>query len=147
MDVQGTYTFAAPLDRVWTVLLDPQALQAALPACKEFRQVGQDEYEATMSIGIGAVKGTYTGKVQVRDKEPQTRYRLAVEGSGRPGFVNGEGLIELEEKEGATIVTYQGRAQVGGMIAGVGQRLISASAQLIIGQFFKAMERQIGRDA
>lgn len=145
MDVRGTYTFAAPRDRVWELLLDPDALRAALPSTKEFNKIGDDEYEAVMSIGVGAVKGTYTGKIRVSDQEPPTHYRLTVEGTGRPGFLKGDGLIELEEKEGSTVVNYHGQAQVGGMIASVGQRLIAASAQLIIGQFFKAMEKQLGR--
>ena len=146
MDVLGSHTFAAPRERVWDVLLDPDALRASLPSTKEFRQVGDDEYEATMSVGIGAIKGTYSGKVHVRDKEPPERYRLAVEGSGRPGFIKGDGLIELEGKGDTTVVRYHGQAQVGGIIASVGQRLLQASAQLVIGQFFKAMERQLGRD-
>jgi len=146
MDVSGSHTFAAPRERVWYVLLDPDALRASLPSTKEFRQVAADDYEATMSVGIGAIKGTYSGKVQVRDKEPPTHYRLLVEGSGRPGFIKGDGLIELEEQGEKTLVRYHGQAQVGGMIAGVGQRLLQASAQLLIGQFFKSMERQLGRD-
>ncbi len=145
MDVHGTHTFAAPRERVWQLLLDPDAIRNALPGVKEFRQVGEDEFEATMGIGVGAIKGTYSGKVKLSDQEPITRYRLTVEGSGRPGFLKGDGVIQLEEKEGSTLVTYNGQAQVGGMIASVGQRLVMASAQLVIGQFFKAMERQLGR--
>ena len=147
MHVSGSHTFAAPRERVWNVLLDPDALRTSLPSTKEFRQVGDDEYEATMSVGIGAIKGTYSGKVQVRDKEPPAHYRLLVEGSGRPGFLKGDGLIELEERGENTVVRYHGQAQVGGMIAGVGQRLLQATAQFLIGQFFKSMERQLGRDA
>lgn len=147
MDFTGSHTFAAPRERVWALLLDPNALRAALPSCKEFRQTGDDAYEAVMSVGVGAIKGTYNAKINVRDKEPPTSYRLVVEGTGRPGFLKGDGLITLDDQGENTSVTYQGQAQVGGMIAGVGQRLISASAQLIIGQFFKAMERQLGRDA
>lgn len=147
MDVTGSHTFAAPREQVWILLLDPDALRAALPSCKEFRQVGEDTYEAVLSVGIGPVKGAYNATIQVRDKTPQSSYRLVAEGNGRPGFIKGDGLIELEEKGGDTLVTYHGQARVGGMIAGVGQRLISSSAQLIIGQFFKAMERQLGRDA
>jgi carbon monoxide dehydrogenase subunit G len=118
-----------------------------LPGVKDFKQTGDDAYEAAMSIGVGAVKGTYNGKVQVRDKNEPNSYRLVVEGTGRPGFLKGDGLIELEDKGETTQVHYHGQAQVGGMIAGVGQRLISASANMVIGQFFKAMERQLGRDA
>jgi carbon monoxide dehydrogenase subunit G len=146
MDVSGSHTFAAPRERVWNVLLDPDALRASLPSTKEFRQVAPDDYEAVMSVGIGAIKGTYSSRVQVCDKEPPTRYRLLVEGSGRPGFIKGDGLIELEEQGEKTVVRYHGQGQVGGMIAGVGQRLLQATAQLLIGQFFKSMERQLGRE-
>lgn len=146
MDFNGSHTFAAPRERVWALLLDPNALRNALPACKEFRQIGDDSYEAVMSVGVGAIKGTYNGKIQVRDQQPPSSYRLVVEGTGRPGFLKGDGVISLEDQGESTLVSYRGQAQVGGMIAGVGQRLISASAQLIIGQFFKAMERQLGRD-
>lgn len=147
MDVKGSHTFNAPRERVWQLLLDPDALRGALPGVKDFKQTGDDAYEAAMSIGVGAVKGTYNAKVQVRDKNEPNSYRLVVEGTGRPGFLKGDGLIELEDSGETTQVHYHGQAQVGGMIAGVGQRLISASANMVIGQFFKAMERQLGRDA
>lgn len=147
MDVKGSHTFNAPRDRVWQLLLDPEALRAALPGAKEFNKVGDDAYETVMSVGVGSVKGTYNAKIQVRDKNEPASYRLVVEGTGRPGFLKGDGLIELADQGETTQVNYRGQAQVGGMIAGVGQRLISASANLVINQFFKAMERQLGRDA
>jgi uncharacterized protein len=147
MDVKGSHTFNAPRERVWQLLLDPEALRAALPGTKEFTQTGPDAYDAVMSVGVGSVKGTYNAKIQVLDKNEPDSYRLVVEGTGRPGFLKGDGTIELEDKGETTGVHYHGQAQVGGMIAGVGQRLISASANLVIGQFFKAMERQLGRDA
>ncbi len=145
MEITGAYTFAAPRARVWGVLLDPEALRAALPGCQEMRRTGEDEYLATMSVGIGAVKGSYSGTIRVRDQEPESRYRLLVEGTGRPGFVKGDGVLELAEVGATTVVTYSGQVQVGGTIASVGQRLISATVQLLTGQFFKAMDRQLAQ--
>jgi uncharacterized protein len=146
MDVSGSYTFGAPRDQVWAVLLDPEAIRAALPGCEEMRPLGDDVYEAVMTVGIGSIKGTYTGKISVRDKEQPLRYRLLVEGAGRPGFVKGDGLLDLEDRGDTTVVAYKGTLQVGGMIAGVAQRLLPATVTLLSGQFFKAMERQIGRN-
>lgn len=144
MDVAGTYSFSAPREQVWAVLLDPKAIRAALPGCEELRPVGDGEYEAIMTVGIGSIKGTYTGKITVSDQDPPVQYRLLVEGSGRPGFVKGNGLLVLEEQGETTLVTYRGQLQVGGMIAGVAQRLLPATVGLLAGQFFKAMERQLG---
>ena len=66
MRVNGTYTFPAPRDRVWNLLLDPEALRGALPGCEEMRLVGEDDYEAVMTVGVGSIKGTYAGKITVR---------------------------------------------------------------------------------
>lgn len=143
MDVTGNYTFAAPRDQVWAVLLDPEAIRVALPGCQEMRPDGDDTYDAIMSVGIGSIKGTYSGKIWVRDQEPPLRYRVLVEGAGRPGFIKGDGLLTLEDQGETTLVTYQGHVQVGGTIAGIAQRLLPATVGLLAGQFFKAMERQL----
>jgi hypothetical protein len=91
-------------------------------------------------MGIGSVKGTYTGQVKLTDKQPYSSYKMLVEGKGGPGFVKGEGVLTLQEQEENTLVSYQGDAQVGGTIASVGQRMVQASAKMIIGQFFTALD-------
>src|SRR5690348_7334664 len=110
MDVKGSHTFNAPRERVWQLLLDPDALRGALPGTKEFTQAGPDAYDAVMSVGVGSVKGTYNAKIQVLDKNEPDSYRLVVEGTGRPGFLKGDGTIELEDKGETTGVHYHGQA-------------------------------------
>ena len=79
-----------------------------------------------MKIGVAAIKGTFEGKVRLFDLEPPTRYRMALEGSGGPGFVRGEAGMELSDADGGTRVGYSADVQVGGLIASVGQRMLDA---------------------
>ncbi len=97
-----------------------------------------------MNVGVAAVKGTFHGKVRLFDLDPPTRYKMAVEGSGGPGFVRGEAAMELSEVEGGTRVAYSADVQVGGLIAGVGQRLIGGVAKMMVDQFFSRMAEQLG---
>lgn len=143
MKIEGTYTFKAPRDQVYKILLDPDALKACLPGVQRFEKVGEDQYEATMKIGVAAVKGEYTGKVQIRDKQEPSHYAMDIEGSGGPGFVKGVGTVDLEETAGGTLIKYAGDAQVGGMLAGVAQRMLPGIAKMMAGEFFKAMEKQL----
>ncbi|MBI3961323.1 MAG: carbon monoxide dehydrogenase subunit G [Deinococcus sp.] len=145
MNLSGTYVVKADQKMVWHTLLDPDALQHCLPGCQELVVQGPDQYQATLHIGIAAMKGTYTGKVQITERQELTRYKLLVEGTGSGGRVRGEGLLELAPAgpEG-TKISYRGDAQVFGPIAAVGQRLLSGAARLLIGQFFKCLERQLG---
>jgi carbon monoxide dehydrogenase subunit G len=143
MTLDGTRHFSAPRDRVWAAFTDPAVLARATPGCERLDPVGPDEFEATLSVGVAAVKGVYQGKLALLDKKPLEGYTLRVEGSGRPGFLKGEGRLLLTEEEGGTRATIRGEAQVGGVIAAVGQRLLGAAARMLMEQFFSAMEAEI----
>jgi len=147
MTLDGSHHFKAPRDRVWALFTDPAVLARATPGCERLDPIGPDEFSATLSVGVAAVKGTYQGKLAIVDKTPPDGYTLRVEGSGRPGFVKGEGRLTLTEEDGGTRVTIRGEAQVGGVIAAVGQRLIGAASRMLMEQFFSALEAEIGRTA
>ena len=140
MKIEGSYTFKASRKRVWELLLDPKIMAQCMPGCEGLEEVGPDQYEATMKIGIAAVKGTYKGKVSIKEKQAPVHYVLSGEGSGGPGFIQGEMAMDLDEKNGETILRYSADAKVGGLIAGVGQRMIGGIAKVTVEQFFKKME-------
>lgn len=147
MTVDGTHLFNAPRDRVWAAFTDPVVLARATPGCERLDPLGPDEFEATLSVGVAAVKGTYQGRLAITDKRPPESYTLQVEGNGRPGFVKGEGRLSLTEEDGGTRVTIRAEAQVGGLIAAVGQRLLGAAARMLVEQFFSALEAELGKAA
>ena len=143
MKVQGEHAFDAPREAVWSVLLDPAALREAMPGVQRFEATGPEQYDVTLKIGIAAVKGTYNGKVAVREKMEPDSYRLDVEGSGSPGRVKGGAVMKLRDEGERTVVAYDGDVQAAGAIAVAGQRLLGGAAKLLIGQFFKAMDKQV----
>ncbi len=139
MKLEGSYDVKAPRDKVWNAFLDPATLQKAIPGCEKLELIGPDEYKATLKIGIAAVKGTFEGKVRLLDKKPSESYRLAAEGSGGPGFVRSDTVITLSDGEGGTRVSYSADVQVGGLIAGVGQRMLGGVSKMMADQFFTRM--------
>jgi len=145
MKVEGTYTLPAPRDKVWAVLNDPGVLARATPGIKTLDPEGVDTYKATIEVGIGPVKGAYDGKVSITDKVPPERMTLKIEGGGRPGTIKATGELRLEEQDGKTVVAYSGDAQVTGLIASVGHRLISGVAKQMVGEFFRALEKELER--
>lgn len=124
-------------------MLDPRAIERCMPGCEDFRIVGEDQYEAKMRAGVGAIKGTFAGKIRLLERHEPDSYRMNVEGGGGPGRIKGSGVITLREQGGHTVVGYDGDAQVAGLIASVGQRLLAVSARKLIEQFFKCMEKQV----
>jgi carbon monoxide dehydrogenase subunit G len=147
MTLDGTHHFDAPRDRVWAAFNDPAVLARATPGCERLEPTGPDEFDATLSVGIASVKGSYQGKLAILDRKPLEGYTLRVEGSGRPGFVKGEGRLTLTDENGGTRATIKGEAQVGGVIAAVGQRLLGAASRMLMEQFFSSLEAEIAKTA
>ena len=140
MKIEGSYIFKAPRQRVWEVLLDPNIMAQCMSGCEGLKEVGPDQYEATMKVGIASVKGTYKGKVSIKEKQAPSHYVLSGEGSGSPGFMQGDMSIDLKEKDGGTVLKYSTDAKVGGLIAGIGQRMLGGIAKMMVDQFFKKMQ-------
>lgn len=114
-----------------------------MPGCEKLDVVGDDEYTATMKIGIAMIKGTFSGNVKISDKIDNERYTMAIQGSGPQGQVKGLGTLEFIADGENTIVKYSGNADVSGTIARVGARMIQPAARTIAGQFFKCAESKI----
>ena len=144
MKIEGRFIFPASTQAVWDLLTDPQSLQACTPGCKRLAEIGADEFEAMLEIGVGPIKGAFGGKILMCEKNPPLSYKLIVDGSGAAGFVRGEGKLSLEQSEDEkTAVLVRGDAQVGGLIAGVGQRLLEGVAKQMMGQFFRCLQSQL----
>ncbi len=143
MKIDGTYTFAAPRERVYVMLRDPQLLKECIPGCQTLDLQPDGRYQANIKAGVAAIRGTFLGYVQITDEQADQSYRLIVEGSGGPGFVKGEAVITLTDEEGGTHIEVVGDGQVGGMIAGVGQRVLLPAARMMMNQFFGCMQGKI----
>jgi carbon monoxide dehydrogenase subunit G len=143
MDISGSYTFDAPPDRVWALLMDPAVLSSCIPGCEKFEADGDGRYNVKLKVGLAAITGTYDGTVVLADLVPQTSYRLIVEGQGRPGFVKGTSVIALRAEGATTIVDVSGTVQTGGPIARVGQRLIGSVAKMMSDRFFACLQSKL----
>ena len=143
MDIFGTYTFDAPADRVWDVLMNPEAISSCIPGCDRFEPDGEDRYKVTLTVAMAAITGSYIGTVQLTDKRPHQSYRLVMEGQGRPGFVKGTSVISLRPEGATTAVDVSGAVHTGGPIARLGQRLIGGVAKMTMDRFFACLKGKI----
>ena len=122
-------------------------LQRCIPGCERLETTGENTYSTTLRAGVGSIKGVFTGAVRLEDLAPPNHFRLIVEGKGQPGFLKGSGDLNLEERDGGTVVAYSGDVQVGGTIASVGQRMLQGAAKMMATQFFTAIEAEARTEA
>ena len=143
MDITGSYTFDAPPDRVWDLLMSPDVIASCIPGCDRFEPEGEDRYRARLTVALAAVTGTYDGVVTLSDKVAPTSYRLTGEGQGRAGWVKGSSAIALRADGATTIVDVTATVQTGGAIARVGQRLIGSVSKMMLDRFFACLQGKL----
>jgi uncharacterized protein len=139
MEIKGTYTFDAPVSRAWDLLLDTREVAGCIPGCRELRPIGEDRYQAELVVAVSAITGSYQITVAIEDKIPPASYRLMVQGTGRTGFVNGEAAVALSPDGERTRVDVAAKADVGGAVARVGQRLLEGVARMMMDRFFACL--------
>ena len=137
MKLSATYSIAATREKVFRALNDPTVLQRVIDGCENMVQTGPNTYDAHLKIGIAGLKGSYVGKVQILDAKPPESYTLVIEGKGGPGFVKGTARVQLTAQEAATELRCEADAQVGGLIAAIGSRLIEVTAKKMMDDFFR----------
>ncbi|WP_182874207.1 SRPBCC family protein [Microbispora sp. H10670] len=143
MKVSGSAVVAAERKRVWDALQDPGVLVRTIPGCERLETVGENVYAMTVTAGVASVRGVYQGEVALRDQEEPDRFTLGARGQGAPGTVEATVAVRLSDAEGGTRVDFDAEAVVGGMIGGVGQRMLASVAKKTAGEFFSAVERHL----
>jgi carbon monoxide dehydrogenase subunit G len=136
MKVAGQARLHAPIEQVFAALNDPAVLVRTIPGCQRLEATGPDAYAMTVTAGVASIKGSYAGTVQLAELQPPNSFVLRASGAGGPGTVSADVSVRLSEQDGVTVLDYDADAVVGGMIGGVGQRMLAGVAKKLAGEFF-----------
>jgi len=145
MEFTGRYQIPASPQAVWAALNDPDVLKSCIPGCERIAKTSPTEFEATAKLKIGPVSATFNGKVTLAEMDPPHRLILKGEGQGGvAGFARGEAEVILAPENGGTALSYTAKANVGGKLAQIGQRLIDGAARRIADDFFARFANVVG---
>jgi carbon monoxide dehydrogenase subunit G len=141
MKVAGITTLHATPDRVWAAITDPGVLAGVIPGCQELVPLGENHFGLTVTMGVASIKGSYSGEVQLYDLAPTQSLTMRAAGSGAPGTIDTTVQVRLEDlADGSTRLAYDADAVVGGMVGGVGQRVLTSVAKKTAGLFFASID-------
>jgi carbon monoxide dehydrogenase subunit G len=136
MRITGENTLHAPVEKVWEALLDPAVLVRTIPGCERLEATGENAYAMTVTAGVAAIKGTYSGSCVLSDLDPHESLVMRLEGAGAPGTIGATVGVRFAPAEDGTTVSWDADAIVGGMVGGVGQRMLTSVSKRMAGEFF-----------
>ena len=144
IEMKGEHVLAVGKLELWRLLNDLDVLKKAIPGCNAVERIVEDRYRLGLKLQVANVSGEYMGEIEIRDKREPDHYVLMVSGEGSIGFVKGEAVFDLEEgAAGGSLLRFVGTAEVGGVVAGVGQRVLIGVARYLVERFFKSLRAHI----
>lgn len=143
LDIGGEEIFEVPIESLWRALNDPAVLVKCIPGCKEMIPQGEDRFKLILNLKVASVGGSFEGAISLSDKQPPAHCKVAVSGEGSLGQGSGAATFSLEQQPTGTLMRYSGEGEIGGLVAGVGQRILKGVSKYLIGQFFKSLRREV----
>jgi carbon monoxide dehydrogenase subunit G len=143
MKFTGENTLAAPVAQAWDALLDPAVLVRTIPGCERLEATGENAYAMTVTAGVASIKGTYAGSCVLTDLVEHESLVMKLDGAGAPGTIGATVNVRFAPEGSSTRISYDADAVVGGMIGGVGQRMLTSVSRRMAGEFFGNVDAAI----
>lgn len=147
MVVKGKHEFAISTQQLWNYLMDPIVLAKITPGISELEPLGDDKFKSIAVIKLGPVKGNFTGNLEVIEKNEPHSFSIKMEQLSRIGNAHVRVDMKLKElsEQGAEL-EFDGKANLSGVIARTGQRVLSGVANAITKEVFASLEKHIEED-
>jgi uncharacterized protein len=143
LDIGGNEAIPASVEALWVALNDPKVLTRCIPGCKTMTEIAPDAYKVDMQLRVAAVGGSFEGEISLSDKQAPKTCNIKVSGAGTLGHGNGTARFEIEpDGENGAQLIYKGSGEIGGLVAGVGQRILASVSKHLIGRFFVALRKE-----
>jgi uncharacterized protein len=136
--IEDGFDVAAPLDRVWSLLKDIPRVATCIPNAEVTEVVDERTYKAKVAVKIGPVAVSYRATIVVEsfdDASHTAQFRIKGDEARGRGGVTATVVTQTAERDGKTHVDLRTDAQISGIVATVGGRLIEGVAQKTVAQF------------
>ncbi|MCO6481071.1 MAG: carbon monoxide dehydrogenase subunit G [Phaeodactylibacter sp.] len=144
MHLKGTHKFDASANEIWSKLMDIDILARITPGVSKLEEIGEDQYKAIAEVKMGPVSGSFSGNLDVLEKQEPRSFILNIKQNSKIGNVKADVRIQLEPvSDNETELSFDGKANLSGLLARTGQRVLSGVANTLSKQFFKALEDEL----
>ncbi|QHT70392.1 carbon monoxide dehydrogenase subunit G [Rhodocytophaga rosea] len=144
MQLTGKQVLNASPSKVWEKLMDTNTLARVIPGVTTLERTGENSFVSTLQIKMGPVNGSFSGNLQLEEITEQKNFTLKVQQNSKIGNTNAAIKVDLIPVSSTqTEVSFDGDAQLSGLLAGMGQRVIGGVANTLTKQFFTNLEKEL----
>jgi uncharacterized protein len=144
MQFSGTLEIAAPRDRVWAFLMDPNKVGSCGPGVETIEVVDADHFKAKAKVGIGFISARFTVDMTIAERTEPDHAQIKAHGQAPGSAVDATADMSLSgPAEGPTTMAWAADVHIAGTLASVGARMIEGTANKMIGQTFDCVRAKL----
>jgi carbon monoxide dehydrogenase subunit G len=144
MKFAGTVAIAAPRDKVWAFVTDPNQVGQCGPGVETIEVIDETHFKATAKVGIGFISARFVVNMDMAEQEPPDRAVIKAHGQAPGSAVDATAAMTLSDgADGGTTMDWSADVTISGSLASLGARLIEGTANKMIGQTFDCMKSKL----
>ena len=135
---------AAPVERVWDVVMDVPRAAACVPGVAAVTPLGPDRFKGSLLVQIGPVRLALDGEIAVTaraDTGRRASLRADAKDARLGGTVRAIVEISLTERPAGCDLRIESDVQIGGRIGEFGQPIIQRKADQLLVQFAQCLAK------
>lgn len=146
MQLKGKETFPASAQQIWDIIMDKDKLAAITPGVSRLEEINPDEFKAIADISIGPVKGHFSGDLKMVEKQPPSAVTMKVKQNSKIGNADVTVNLMIEEiSPNESTLSFKGLVKMSGLLARMGQRVMTGVAQTITKQLFASIREEVDK--
>lgn len=143
MQLDSSFSVVAPIDTVWTTVMDFERVVGCVPGAQIVSKLSDDAYQGVMKVKIGPVSMEYKGQITVVERD-EAAHKASFQGRAQEsrgqGTADGTATLQLSEVDGTTTGVVTAEFALGGKVAAMGKGVINSVTEQMVGLFAKNLQ-------
>ena len=141
VQLEHPFTMSKPVDEAFATICDLEQVIPCVEGGHVLERTSDDSVKAEIVVKMGAMSMTFTGTVEVSEKDPEAHRAVMTVKSreaGGQGHANATAVFALADDSSGTLNT---NAQITGKAASMGEGVVAGVLDALIKDFTGKLER------
>jgi carbon monoxide dehydrogenase subunit G len=140
---EGKFDARVGSDRLYALMTNPSIVVTLIPDVVSFKVADMDHFSVKARAGIGPMRGIIDMDFALDEKKDGRFVKLRGKGRGMQSNVDLVLSMTIEGGPGNCTASWVADAQVGGMLAGVGGRLIDGITESYVRRMTDELRKKV----